>query len=101
MASPTPTASSNSETITRSCPICEACCGLELKVDRVQKKILSVRGDDNDPRSKGYVCPKATAVKGLYEDPERLTRPLRKTESGWEEISGDRTFKLPSGTTSE
>ena len=93
MASPTPTASSNSETITRSCPICEACCGLELKVDRVQKKILSVRGDDNDPRSKGYVCPKATAVKGLYEDPERLTRPLRKTESGWEEISWDEAYR--------
>ena len=87
-------ASAAPETITRSCPICEACCGLELKVDLRQKKILSVRGDENDPRSKGYVCPKATAVKGLYEDPERLTRPLRKTETGWEEISWDEAYRF-------
>lgn len=87
------TSSDNRETITRSCPICEACCGLELEVDRSAKKILSVRGDANDPRSKGYVCPKATAVKGLYEDPERLTKPIRKTESGWEEISWEEAYR--------
>ena len=87
------TTSENRETITRSCPICEACCGLELEVDRSARKILSVRGDDNDPRSKGYVCPKATAVKGLYEDPERLTKPIRKTETGWEEISWEEAYR--------
>ncbi|MBW2294589.1 MAG: molybdopterin-dependent oxidoreductase [Deltaproteobacteria bacterium] len=89
-------ATDHSETVYRSCPICEACCGLELEVDRAQKKILSVRGDEDDPRSRGYVCPKATAVKGLYEDPERLTRPLRKTETGFEEISWEEAYRFAS-----
>ena len=82
-----------SETVYRSCPICEASCGLTLEVDRAEKKILSIRGDDNDPRSRGYVCPKATAAKGIYEDPERLTRPLRKTSAGWEEISWEEAYR--------
>ncbi|MBW2722905.1 MAG: molybdopterin-dependent oxidoreductase [Deltaproteobacteria bacterium] len=89
-------ATDHSETVYRSCPICEACCGLKLEVDREQKKILSVRGDEDDPRSRGYVCPKATAVKGLYEDPERLTRPLRKTETGFEEISWEEAYRFAS-----
>ncbi|MCP5044445.1 MAG: hypothetical protein GY944_25730, partial [bacterium] len=80
-------AASSSESVTRSCPICESGCGLRLEVDREQKKILSVRGDEDDPRSQGYVCPKATAVKGLYEDPDRIKKPLRKTDAGWQEIS--------------
>jgi anaerobic selenocysteine-containing dehydrogenase len=87
-------AASSSETVYRSCPICEASCGLQLEVDRERKQILSVRGDENDPRSRGYVCPKATAVKGLYEDPERLTRPLRKTENGFEEISWEEAYRF-------
>ena len=89
-------ATDHCETVYRSCPICEACCGLKLEVDREQKKILSVRGDEDDPRSRGYVCPKATAVKGLYEDPERLTRPLRKTETGFEEISWEEAYRFAS-----
>jgi anaerobic selenocysteine-containing dehydrogenase len=88
------TATSASETVFRSCPICEASCGLTLEVDRAAKKVLSIRGDDDDPRSRGYVCPKATAAKGIFEDPERLTRPLRKTPSGdWEEISWEEAYR--------
>ncbi|MCP4039504.1 MAG: molybdopterin oxidoreductase family protein, partial [bacterium] len=85
-------AASSSESVTRSCPICESCCGLRLEVDREQKKILSVRGDEDDPRSQGYVCPKATAVKGLYEDPDRIKKPLRKTDAGWQEISFEEAY---------
>lgn len=83
-----------SETVYRSCPICEASCGLKLEVDRDQQQIFSVRGDQDDPRSLGYVCPKSTALKGLYEDPERLTRPLRKTKTGWEEISWEEAYRF-------
>ncbi len=88
------TSSPDRETFTRSCPICEASCGLRVEVDRNARRILSVRGDEDDPRSRGYVCPKATAVKGLYEDPDRLKKPLRKTDDGWEEISWDAAWKL-------
>ena len=33
------------ETVHRSCPICEASCGLTYEIDRAGRRILSVRGD--------------------------------------------------------
>ncbi len=77
----------------RSCPICEASCGLVLEVDRSDKKVLSIRGDDEDPRSRGYICPKAFAVRGVYEDPDRIRRPLRRRADGWDEIGWDEALE--------
>ena len=60
-----------SETIHhRICPLCEACCGLELKVD--DGRIVSIRGHEEDVFSAGYICPKGVALKDLHEDPDRL-----------------------------
>ena len=58
----------------RICPLCEACCGLEIQVDGGQVK--SIRGAEADPFSQGYICPKAVALKDLHEDPDRLRTPL-------------------------
>ena len=55
-------------------------------MDRADQKVLAINGDDEDPRSHGYVCPKAFAVRGLYEDPDRIRRPLRRKGDSWEEI---------------
>src|SRR5262249_61387734 len=54
----------------RICPFCEACCGLELKVD--EGRITAIRGDEEDVHSAGVLCPKATAPRDLPEDPDRL-----------------------------
>jgi anaerobic selenocysteine-containing dehydrogenase len=78
----------------RSCPICEASCGLRLEVDRVAQRVLSVRGDEDDPRSRGYLCPKATAPQAVHEDPDRLRRPLRRTAAGFREIGWEEAFEL-------
>jgi anaerobic selenocysteine-containing dehydrogenase len=46
-----------------------------------------VRGDDEDPFSRGFICPKAYALKDLQADPDRLRRPVRRTRGGgWQEI---------------
>jgi len=58
----------------RICPLCEACCGLELQLDGPQ--LVSIRGHEADVFSHGYVCPKAVALKDLHEDPDRLRTPL-------------------------
>lgn len=71
----------------RSCPICEASCGLVLSVDRERRRVVGVVGDTEDPRSHGYLCPKAYAMKAVFEDPERLRRPMRRTGADWEEVS--------------
>ena len=80
--------------IHRSCPICEASCGLRIEVDREAQQVLSIRGDPEDPRSRGYLCPKAYALKGVYEDPDRIREPIRRTASGWESMSWDAALEL-------
>lgn len=70
----------------RTCTLCEASCGLEIDVEG--QRILSIRGDQDDPFSRGHVCPKAVALQDLHADPERLRRPLRRTAGGgFEELS--------------
>jgi len=69
----------------RNCNICEAMCGLEIKYQ--DQEILSIKGDQKDPFSKGYNCPKAMALQDFYTDKDRLKTPIRRTETGWEDIS--------------
>ncbi len=80
-----------SETIHhRICPLCEACCGLELKVR--DGRVISIRGHDSDVFSAGYICPKGVALKDLHEDPDRLRAPLIKRNGEFEEASWDEAF---------
>jgi len=69
----------------RTCTLCEAMCGIEIT--HSQGKITSIRGDKDDPFSKGHICPKAVALQDLYRDKDRLTEPLMKTDSGWKTVS--------------
>ena len=70
-----------------TCTLCEAMCGIE--VTTIDREILSIVGDKKNPFSEGHVCPKAMALKDLYDDPDRIKMPLEKTASGWREISWD------------
>ena len=70
----------------RVCNLCEAMCG--LAIEHNGKEILSIRGDKADPFSKGSICPKGASIDQLYNDPNRLKKPLRKQEDGsFKEIS--------------
>ncbi|MEZ4355541.1 MAG: molybdopterin-dependent oxidoreductase [Myxococcota bacterium] len=78
----------------RSCPTCEASCGLRVEIDDAARAVLRIEGDPEDPRSQGYLCPKAYAMKEIFEDPERLERPIRKRPDGtWEEIGWEEAFE--------
>ncbi len=78
-------------TVHRVCPFCEATCGLAVEVEGAA--IVSVRGDKDDPFSRGYICPKAYGLKELYHDPDRLRGPVRRTANGWEEISWEEAYE--------
>ncbi|MBI5490245.1 MAG: molybdopterin-dependent oxidoreductase [Deltaproteobacteria bacterium] len=67
------------------CGLCDACCG--VVVDHDGARVRSIRGDPDDPLSRGHVCPKVVAHADLQEDPDRLRRPLRRRGNDWEEIS--------------
>lgn len=73
----------------RTCSLCEAMCGLEITVGGQR---MSIRGDEDDPFSRGYVCPKAVALQDIHYDPDRLTYPVRRTRRGWQRIGWDEAF---------
>ncbi|MBL8932927.1 MAG: molybdopterin-dependent oxidoreductase [Archangium sp.] len=71
----------------RACNLCEAMCGLRIETDG--QRVTSIRGDDDDPFSRGYLCPKATALKDLHEDPDRLRAPMKREGKAWRAIGWD------------
>ena len=77
----TPSNAAKSEAVRtayRTCPLCEAGCGLEitLKDDAVTR----IRGDRDDVFSHGFICPKGSTLKQLHDDPDRLRKPLVKRD---------------------
>jgi anaerobic selenocysteine-containing dehydrogenase len=60
-------------------------CGIEVEIDG--EEILSIRGDERDVFSRGHVCPKATALKDVYDDPDRLKQPVRRVGDRWQPVS--------------
>lgn len=79
-----------SEVHYRTCNLCEAICGIEIKHE--DGKILSIAGDRDDPFSRGHICPKAVALKDIDEDPNRLKFPVRRNGSEWQQITWDEAF---------
>jgi anaerobic selenocysteine-containing dehydrogenase len=80
----------NSSTHYRSCNLCEAICGIEIAVAAGHR--LDIRGDKDDPFSRGYICPKAVALQDLHYDKDRLKYPVRRTPTGWQRIGWDEAF---------
>ena len=80
-------------TVFRSCTLCEASCGLAFEVEG--DRIVSVRADDDDVFSHGYICPKGVAIADVHDDPDRLRQPMRRTAAGeFEPIGWDEAFAL-------
>jgi anaerobic selenocysteine-containing dehydrogenase len=84
-----------------ACNLCEAICGLELTL--TGGRVTSVRGNPDDPFSRGYICPKGVAIADVYDDPDRLRRPLVRVEVGstgsscdveWKEVGWDEALDL-------
>lgn len=76
----------------RACHLCEAICGLLIETEG--QNILSIKGDPQDPLSRGHICPKAIALRDIHEDPDRLRKPVKKIrkangDSEWQEIAWD------------
>lgn len=85
----------------RTCPLCEATCGLALEVDAAAHTVTKVRGDADDVLSHGFICPKGVSIKELHDDPDRVRTPLVKQPDGsfapatWDEAFALIAEKLP------
>ena len=75
----------------RTCPLCEAMCGLELEIEG--DRVVRLRPDDADVWSKGYVCPKGATIPQLHADPDRLRVPLIREGATWREATWDEAFR--------
>ncbi len=80
----------NSSPHYRACNLCEAICGIEITIQDGQR--LDIRGDKDDPFSRGYICPKAVALQDIHYDKDRLKFPVRRTANGWERIGWSDAF---------
>ncbi|MBF6144163.1 molybdopterin-dependent oxidoreductase [Nocardia nova] len=79
----------------RTCPLCEAVCGLEITLD-AQDRVTRVRGDREDPFSRGFICPKGASLGALDADPDRLAEPIirdRATDT-WRQATWAEAFDL-------
>ncbi len=76
----------------RTCPLCEATCGLQIEVEG--QAVKRIRGDMDDVFSNGYICPKGSSLKGLHEDPDRVATPLVKINGQFEPVGWATAFEL-------
>ncbi|HWM06497.1 MAG TPA: molybdopterin-dependent oxidoreductase, partial [Actinophytocola sp.] len=74
------------------CNLCEACCGLELTLEKGE--VTTIRGNRDDPLSRGYICPKGVSLADIHTDPDRLRRPVRRVGDEWVEIGWDQALDL-------
>src|SRR5690242_13725934 len=74
----------------RVCPLCEATCGLEMRTRG--REVVGIRGDEADVFSRGFICPKAYALKELDADPDRLRVPLLRRNGTLEPVTWDEAF---------
>jgi anaerobic selenocysteine-containing dehydrogenase len=74
----------------RTCPLCEATCGLTIEVEG--GRVKRIRGDADDVFSRGYVCPKGATLKDLHEDPDWLKAPLVGRGESPREVGYDEAF---------
>lgn len=79
----------------RTCPLCEAVCGLTLSVR--DQRVVRVTGDAADVFSHGFICPKGGTLHHLHEDPDRLRAPLIRRgddpdTARWDEVSWEDAY---------
>ena len=67
--------------------ICELCfwkCGINVKVRN--GRILKIEGHPNHPLSNGRLCPRGNGGSGAIYDPDRLKRPMIRTQNRGEAV---------------
>ncbi|MGV0604947.1 molybdopterin-containing oxidoreductase family protein [Mycolicibacterium sp. XJ1904] len=69
------------------CRICEPLCGMIATVE--DGRLVGLRPDKEHPLSAGFACQKGIAFTEVVNDPDRVTRPLRRGSSGFEEVTWD------------
>lgn len=81
-----------SREVSTTCPYCGCGCGIYLGVRG--SKIVSTRGDADNPVNKGSLCAKGRFGHDFVNHPERLTCPLIKKNGEFVEASWDEALDV-------
>ena len=73
-----------------SCVLCAQNCGLEVEVEN--NRLVKVKGDKDNLRSRGYVCRKGMNVAYHQHHADRLKYPLKRVGDRFERISWDQAI---------
>jgi anaerobic selenocysteine-containing dehydrogenase len=74
----------------RTCPLCEAMCG--LRISTVGDQVTRIEPDPDDAWSKGHFCPKGASLGHLHHDPDRVRVPMVRDGESWREVTWDEAF---------
>ena len=78
-------ASSKEKAIRTVCGYCHNNCGL---IAYISNGVLQrIKADPDHPANRGDMCPKGAAAPEVVHSPHRLKHPLRRTNSGFQQIS--------------
>ncbi|HVL01001.1 MAG TPA: molybdopterin-dependent oxidoreductase [Dongiaceae bacterium] len=81
-----------------ACILCSRNCGLSVEIE--DARFTRIRGDDDHPISKGYICQKAARLEHYQNHDDRLRHPLRREPDGsftrvsWDEALTDIARRL-------
>ena len=73
------------------CVLCAQNCGLEILVE--DDRMVKVKPDKSNPKSRGYVCRKGLNVIHHQYPKDRITEPLKRVGDTFEPISWDQAIE--------
>ena len=69
-----------------------------MRVEVADNKLLTLKGDPNNPDSKGFLCIRGRATREIFDNPKRLLHPLRRVGARgagqWEQCSWDDAYAM-------
>ncbi|RFD32541.1 dehydrogenase [Pseudomonas sp. GL93] len=81
-----------------ACILCSRICGLTVDIE--DGKFIKIKGDDDHPMSKGYICQKAARLEHYQNHDDRLKHPLKRQADGsfvqvsWDQALSEIAAKL-------
>ncbi|AOY75219.1 molybdopterin-dependent oxidoreductase [Clostridium formicaceticum] len=80
------------KTFKTACPLdCFDVCSIQI--DMKEDRVSCVRGDDQDPITKGFLCKKGRNLLERLSHKKRVTAPLKKVEGQWTTISWQKAIE--------
>jgi formate dehydrogenase major subunit len=79
------------ETTTICCYCAVGCGAIVSTAQGGNGRVINIEGDPDHVINQGALCSKGAALKGLAENPRRLTRPMYRApfSTKWQEVSWD------------